>query len=58
VIPGPSELTCDQLQYLLKLVVDELEDLFYNGAILKTPSKPEGKPFRAIDNHDTLNQQY
>lgn len=42
IIPGPGEMTCDQLQGLLRLVTDDLLDLYRNGMVVETPRYPEG----------------
>ncbi|EIW75569.1 hypothetical protein CONPUDRAFT_159022 [Coniophora puteana RWD-64-598 SS2] len=41
--PGPQEPTAEELQHYLKLVVDDLEQLFNNGVVYHTPCTPEGK---------------
>ncbi|GBE85372.1 hypothetical protein SCP_0705590 [Sparassis crispa] len=40
--PGPTEPTAEQVQNYLKLVVDDLLNLYENGVIMKTPSYPDG----------------
>lgn len=44
--PGPNEPTAEELQNYLKLIVDDLENLYVNGLIVKTPSRPEGRRLR------------
>lgn len=41
--PGPSEQTAEQLQNYLKIVVDDLLNLYENGVRYVTPSHPDGK---------------
>ncbi|KAF7368195.1 hypothetical protein MVEN_00139100 [Mycena venus] len=40
--PGPTEPNADQLQHPLKLIVDDLIELYENGVIITTPEYPEG----------------
>ncbi|GBE84457.1 hypothetical protein SCP_0604360 [Sparassis crispa] len=40
--PGPTEPTAEQVQNYLKLVVDDLLNLYENSVIMKTPSHPDG----------------
>lgn len=40
--PGPKEPTGDQLQHLLKIVVDDLLLLYKDGVMVKTPAFPNG----------------
>lgn len=40
--PGPNEPTRDQLQHLLKIVVDDLDMLYKDGVTIKTPKYPGG----------------
>lgn len=41
--PGPNEPTAEQLQHYLKIIVDDLMNLYNNGVRYVTPSHPEGK---------------
>ena len=41
--PGPTEPTAEQLQLHIKMLVDELLELFHNGIIVKTPGFKEGE---------------
>lgn len=41
--PGPFEFTSDELQYVLKLIVDDLINLYEVGIIIATPSFPKGR---------------
>ncbi|KAL5489732.1 hypothetical protein ACEPAI_4564 [Sanghuangporus weigelae] len=40
--PGPKESTCDELQHLLKAVVDDKICLYEEGIEVKTPLRPNG----------------
>jgi hypothetical protein len=40
--PGPKEPTTDQLQHLLKLIIDDLLVLYKDGVSIKTPVFPNG----------------
>ena len=41
--PGPREPTAEQLQEYLRILVDNLLELFEHGIRIPTPSCPEGK---------------
>jgi hypothetical protein len=43
MLPGPQEPTGQQLQHYLKIVVDDLLDLYDRGIIVETPEHPTGK---------------
>ena len=43
--PGPFEFTSDELQHMLKLVVDNLIILYEEGIIIRTPAYPQGIVF-------------
>lgn len=43
MLPGPQEPTALQLQNYLKIVVDDLVELYERGIIVKTPEHPNGK---------------
>ncbi|KAJ7720064.1 hypothetical protein B0H14DRAFT_3521066 [Mycena olivaceomarginata] len=45
MLPGPQEPTGDQLQNHLKIVVDDLLELYEHVIIVKTPEHPNGKSF-------------
>jgi hypothetical protein len=45
MLPGPQEPTGDQLQNHLKIVVDDLLELYEHGIVVKTPEHPNGKSF-------------
>lgn len=40
--PGPTEPTAEQLQHYLKLIVDDLLDLYDPGIRITTAEYPEG----------------
>lgn len=42
IVPGPKELTCDELQFVLEAVVDDEIRLYEEGITVKTPSRPNG----------------
>ena len=42
MLPGPKEPDADQLQEYLRIIVDDLIKLFYDGIRVPTPSSPEG----------------
>ncbi|KIJ09290.1 hypothetical protein PAXINDRAFT_87674, partial [Paxillus involutus ATCC 200175] len=46
--PGPSEPTAAQLQNYMKLVVDDLLNLYENGVIYHTPGHPQGRKVRVV----------
>lgn len=49
--PGPKEPTGDQLQHLLRVIVDDLIGLYENGITIRTPKHPEGERYnRSSDN--------
>jgi hypothetical protein len=41
--PGPTEPTAEQLQHQLKLIIDDLLNLYENGILVKTPLFPQGR---------------
>lgn len=45
--PGPNEPTAEELQHYIKLIVDDLINLYVNGIIVYTPSSPQGRRLRA-----------
>jgi hypothetical protein len=51
--PGPQEPTGDQLQNHLKIVVDDLLELYERGIVAKTPEHPDGKSFWQFTVHDS-----
>jgi hypothetical protein len=46
MLPGPQEPTSQQLQNYLKIIVDDLLELYEEGIIVKTPEHPNGTSFR------------
>lgn len=46
--PGPTEPTGAQLQNYLKLVVDDLLQLYEEGVVYHTPAHPEGELYRCL----------
>lgn len=42
ITPGPSELTADELQHVLKPHVDDLIRLYEEGIEVPTPKYPQG----------------
>jgi hypothetical protein len=49
MLPGPQEPTGQQLQHYLKVVVDDLFDLYERGIIVKTPEHRNGKQHRHLN---------
>ena len=43
VTPGPKEFTSEQLQYVMKELVDDLIKLYEEGIVIETPLYPAGK---------------
>ncbi|KAL5535628.1 hypothetical protein ACEPAF_3722 [Sanghuangporus sanghuang] len=48
IIPGPKEVTCDQLQHALRIDTDEKLTLYQEGFLARTPSCPEGRRCRVL----------
>ena len=43
VIPGPSAPNCEQVQYAIRPLVDELEDFYTEGKVISTFKYPNGE---------------
>jgi hypothetical protein len=43
MLPGPQEPTAEQLQHHLKILVDELVQLYEDGIVIETPEHPQGE---------------
>ena len=43
VTPGPKEFNSEQLQYVMKDLVDDLIKLYEEGIVIETPLYPAGK---------------
>jgi hypothetical protein len=48
ITPGPKEFTSDELQFFLKIFVDDLIKLYEEGIIIATPEYPAGRRVRVI----------
>ncbi|KAL4259480.1 hypothetical protein AB1N83_007669 [Pleurotus pulmonarius] len=46
--PGPNEPTAAELQQYLRIIVNDLLDLYDNGVIVCTPKYPQGRRIRVI----------
>ena len=42
VIPGPSAPNCEQVQFAIRPIVDELEDFYNTGKVIPTFKYPNG----------------
>jgi hypothetical protein len=51
--PGPTEPSGAQLQNYMKLIVDDLLNLYDNGVVYYTPAYPQGIPSYIIPHHLT-----
>ena len=43
--PGPREPTAEELQEILRIIVDDLLKLYQDGILISTPQFPNGKSF-------------
>lgn len=55
ITPGPKESTCDELQHLIEIVVDDKIHLFNNGITVQTQKYPQGKSIYLYLNSDANN---
>lgn len=46
IMPGPKEQNPDQVHRFLRVLVNELLDLWLNGILVRTPKHPEGRLVR------------
>ncbi len=47
-MPGPKEADCDEVQRYMRVLVNELIRLWKYGAVIPTPSHPNGRRIRVI----------
>jgi hypothetical protein len=43
MLPGPTEPTAEQLQHYLKIIIDDLVQLYEHGITVKTSEHPNGE---------------
>lgn len=48
IMPGPKEQTGDQVQRFMRVFVNELLRLYYDGFMVKTPKYPNGRRVRVV----------